>query len=493
MTSPADLTDLTDLTGLSDLADLDAEQRAAAQAVRGPVCIVAGAGTGKTRTVTHRLAHAVRSGQLDPRQALAITHSRKAAAELGARLAQLGVAAVDARTFHAAGLRVAGQFWPRTGRPGPSPRVASDRDTWGLWRDAVRATGPGEADPATVRDVVDEVGWARSRLVGMDGYPAAAAASSRHPGISPERVVAAWCSFSHAKNRLGLVDFADLLDIAADLLVGDAEVAARVRRRWSHVTVDEYQDTDPAQQRLLDAILGPGDDVCVVGDPRQAIYSWKGADPSYLADFTRRYPAAQRFELTRNYRSSPQILQWANRIAVDRRARPLVATRGPGPVPRVRRCADESAEAAWVVAQAAQAVAAGTPASEIAVLYRFNSTQARFEAAFAQGNLAAVVADDTTFFERPDVQAVVAAFTEASRARPDQPGLPLLESALAQLGFRPDAPPPGQGAARARWEAQQALLDLVGSWPEALGADATTLLAQLPRMAGRRGDPSVGG
>ncbi|MDQ6947932.1 MAG: ATP-dependent helicase [Actinomycetota bacterium] len=473
------------------LDELDVEQLAAVQAVRGPVCIVAGAGTGKTRTVTYRIAYAVSSAGIDPRSALAITHSRKAATELTARLAGLGVGTVDARTFHAAGLRVAGQFWSRTGRAGASPRVASERESWGLWRDALRATG-GEPDTAVVREVIDEVGWARSRLVRIDGYEAASAAADRHPAISTTTVVDAWSTFSRTKSRFGLVDFADLLDIAAELLVGDAEVAERVRRRWAYVTVDEYQDTDPAQQRLLDAVLGAGDDLCVVGDPRQAIYSFKGADPGYLNGFTERYPSAQVFELRRNYRSTPQILDWANRIAAGR-SRALVATRSAGTAPRVMRCEDETAEAAWVVAQVARRIAAGTPSSEIAVLYRFNSTQARFEAAFAQADIAAVAAEDTVFFDRPEVKAALAAVAHAARSRPEQSGLVLLESILTSTGFHRDAPPAGQGAARARWDTQQALLDIAASWPQSAVADATAMLGHLEQLSARTHEPRGAG
>src|SRR5262249_21998144 len=157
-----------------------------------------------------------------------------------------------------------------------------------------------------------------------------------------------------------------LLEIAAQLLTTDDGVADTVRARWAHVTVDEYQDTDPAQQRLLDAILGVSREICVVGDPRQAIYSWKGADPSYLTRFPKRYPEAQVFDLTRNYRSSSQILAWANRVACEPRTRPLVATRSAGPNPKIRQLDTEAGEAAWVAGAARRAIAAGTPASEIA-------------------------------------------------------------------------------------------------------------------------------
>ena len=145
-------------------------------------------------------------------------------------------------------------------------------------------------------------------------------------------------------------------------------MAEAVRRRWAHLTVDEYQDTDPAQQRLLDAIMGGGEDICVVGDPRQAIYSWKGADPTYLTGFTARHPGAKIVTLTRNYRSSPQILTWANRLAGTTTTKPLVATRPSGPGRKVTRLDDEAGETAWVIGAARRAIKAGTPPAEIAVL-----------------------------------------------------------------------------------------------------------------------------
>ncbi len=256
-------------------------RRAAAQATTGPVCIVAGAGTGKTRTVTHRLAYAAVVGAIDPRAALAVTHSRKAAGELGERMRQLGVAGVDARTFHSAALWVARHQWAFTGRPEAAPNVLGEREEWRLWRDCVREVAGHEPDTAEVRDVVDEVAWARSRLVSLEDYPAASLLAGRYPAMAAEDVVRCWRRSEAARARAGRVDFTDLLEIAAALIEGHPEVASFVRRRWCHITVDEYQDTDPLQQKVLEAIVGQGRDICVVGDPRQAIYSWKGADSDF--------------------------------------------------------------------------------------------------------------------------------------------------------------------------------------------------------------------
>ena len=454
----------------------------------GPVCIVAGAGTGKTRTVTYRLAYGIFTKEVEANRALAITHSKKAAAELADRLHRLGAGGVDTRTFHAAGLRVARQFWARTGRPGPSPSVLADSEAWRLWRDSLRALSGREPDNATVRDLVDEVDWARSRLVHPEDYETAAALADRNPGIDPATVLGCWERYEQAKRRLERVDFADLLEIAAQLLTTDPEVAEAVRRRWAHVTVDEYQDTDPAQQRLLDAIIGDSQELCVVGDPRQAIYSWKGADPTYLTRFAKRYPTARLFDLTRNYRSSPQILTWANSLARERGTKPLTATRPAGPVPKVRRLDTEAGEAAWIAGAARKAMAAGTAPSEIAVLYRFNAAQARFEAALTRANIATVVAEDVTFFEREEIRSVLVPFGRAARAQPDRNGFELLTEILARSGFNPQSPPPGLGAARTRWESQQALVDLVDGLPDAHQHDAQAMLAEINGLARRTAD-----
>ncbi len=464
------------------LADLDDEQRAAALAVSGPVCIIAGAGTGKTRTVTHRLAYAVASGAVSAGEALAVTHSRKAAAELGERLNSLGAGGVSALTFHAAALRVARAHWSSTGRPGTVPVVLADGAAWRYWREAARSVLGREPSSAEVRDLSDEVSWARSRLVDLEGYSAAAQLAGRHASWDARDVTTAWVAYEARKQRAAQVDFADLLDIAAQLL-DDIEVATTVRSGWAHITVDEYQDTDPAQQRFLDAVLGGRRDVCVVGDPRQAIYAWKGADPTYLTGFSRRYPGAHVFDLTRNYRSVPPILDVANRVARQRLVRPLVATRRGGRPPRVVPLSSEEGEAAWVARAAGRSIASGTAPTEVAVLYRFNATQARLEAAFARAGVPTVVAEDTTFFDREEVREVLVPFGRKARSAPTEPGLALVDQLLARAGFDPDRPPESMGAARARWESWQALSELVRSLPGAAQADASSLLGEVNALA----------
>lgn len=476
------------------LADLDPEQRRAAETLSGPMCVIAGAGTGKTRTITYRLAHAVASGVVPPSTALAVTFTRKAAAELKERLAALGVGgAVDARTFHGAARRVVHNFWPRTGRPGSKPELVSESDAWRMWRDALRSVMGFDPPATAVRDALDEVSWARSRLLTRERYPEASIRADRSAGVTPSVVVAAWERVEGAKARVGLLDFADLLDIAASLLESDDEVASRVRRRWAYVTVDEYQDVAPAQQHFLDAVLGPGRELCVVGDPRQSIYSWNGADPAFLSGLTKRYPEAAVIDLVRNYRSSPQILRCANRLAAEPGLRPLVATKSGGPEPAVVALEDEQAEAAWVVRTVEQAMAAGTPLSEIAILYRFNAQQARFEAALANADIATTVAEDTTFFEREEIRIVVERVARSVASAGTASGIDVLRAALARTGFDESSPPEGQGAARARWESQRSLLDVARELPEADRADAATLSATLRRLSAHTHGPRTSG
>jgi DNA helicase-2/ATP-dependent DNA helicase PcrA len=465
------------------LAGLDDEQRSAAQSTTGPVCIVAGAGTGKTRTVTHRIAYGAALGAIDPKAALAVTHSRKAAAELRERLRAMGVRDVDARTFHSAALWVATAHWLLLARSEPTPNVLGDRDEWRLWRDSVRAVTGHEPDTAEVREVLDEVSWARSRLVPAQDYPAASLLAGRRSTTAPDDITRCWERFTATKLRTGTVDFTDLLEIAAGLIEEHSEVALSVRRRWSHITVDEYQDTDALQQRLLEAVLGDGHDICVVGDPRQAIYAWKGADPRFLLGFPRRYPDANVFNLTHNYRSSPEVLVWANRLASGGGTKPLLATRPSGPKPTFKQFDNEQAEAAAVAAAAKRAIGLGTPPSEISVLYRVNSTQARFEAAFAQAGVPAVVFDDVTFFNREEVRAVLVPFGQTARAGSDQRGLELLVAQLTRAGFDRDLPPEGLGAVRTRWESHRALLELVEALPGADEMDAVALLGEINSLA----------
>ncbi|HWE66513.1 MAG TPA: ATP-dependent helicase [Acidimicrobiales bacterium] len=475
--------------GSAVLAGLDDEQRAAVLAPPGPLAIIAGAGTGKTRTITHRLAYRCLEGGLDPRSVLAVTHSTKAAGELRDRTHRLGVGQVEARTFHSAALRMLSQHWPATGRDGSLLLLDSK---YPLVRNAAERLF-GEAGTDAVFDLASEIGWAKSRLVTPEQYPAAVLETERVVPREATEIAQVFAGYEAEKERVGRIDFEDLLTITAGLIHHDAAVAAQLRASFTCFVVDEYQDTDPAQQQLLDALLGDGTDICVVGDPNQSIYQFKGAEPSILGEFTTRHRGARVIHLVRDYRSTPEVVALANRLVAARPADALVGQQPSGPGPRIGAAQNEAGEERQVMRQIAALLAAGTPLREIAVLYRFNSQSARFEAALTGAGIAYNVADNERFFERPEIRQPLLTFGRAARAQPEAPGLELLGRVLAEAGFDQAAPPSGAGAARSRWEAVAALLEMLGQLPGADQLAAAPLLAEVNRRASESHTPTQGG
>lgn len=317
------------------LAGLDEEQRTAAQAVTGPVCILAGAGTGKTRTITHRIAYGVHTGVYVPEQVLAVTFTARAAGELRTRLQALDVGGVQARTFHAAAMRQLRYFAPRV-LGGPMPALIENK---------LRVVASAAArnrlttDRTSLRDLASEIEWAKTTLATPEDYPARAKAAGRETPFEPAAVAAVYASYESAKERDGALDFEDLLLVTAYALEGHPDVARAVRDQYRHFVVDEYQDVNPLQQRLLDAWLGGRAEVCVVGDPNQTIYSFTGADPDYLLGFADRYPDAEVVKLERDYRSTPQVVGLANRLigmAPRRKGCPACGCSASAPTPPSR-------------------------------------------------------------------------------------------------------------------------------------------------------------
>jgi len=460
-----------------DLLDaLDPEQRAAAVAVRGPVCILAGAGTGKTRTITHRAAYAVTSGAVAPGAMLAVTFTARAAGEMRTRLRQLGADGVQARTFHAAAMRQLGYFWPKAvgGRP---PDLLTNK--FGLVASAASRAGlrPGTSE---LRDLLSELEWATCTLTGPEAYPAAAA--TRTPPYDAAVVAQVYAHFRDLKQAQGLADFDDMLLLTAGILEEHAEVAQEFRSQYRSFVVDEYQDVTPLQQRLLDAWLGDRDDLCVVGDAQQTIYSFTGATPSYLLGFRERFPAATEVRLVRDYRSTPQVVAMANGVlrAAAGPKLELLAQRPDGPTPAFAEHDDELAEAGAVARRCAELTSAGTPASEIAVLYRINAQSAAYETALADARVPYVVRGGERFFERAEVREAVLLLRGAARAA-DQDRPALLPDAVADVlraqgTWAPDAPPTGSGAVRERWESLAALHRLSA---DVAAADPTAGLREL--------------
>ncbi|WBB66576.1 ATP-dependent DNA helicase UvrD2 [Micromonospora sp. WMMD812] len=472
------------------LAGLDPEQRSAVTAPAGPVCVLAGAGTGKTRAITSRIAHRVLGGEVSARHVLAVTFTARAAAEMRSRLTVLGVPGVQARTFHAAALRQVRYFAPRLldGRAMPELLDSKVRlVTLAAARVGLRT------DRAAARDLAGEIEWAKSSLVEPGEYVVAAAKALRDTPHEPAKVAEVFAAYEKIKRGNGVIDFEDMLRAAVWGIEEHADVAEQVRAQYRHFVVDEYQDVNPLQQRLLEAWLGGRDDLTVVGDASQTIYSFTGATSSYLVDFPRRHRDAVVVRLVRDYRSTPQVVGLANSVISRARgteARLRLELRGqrpPGPEPELRIFTDEPAEANAVAARARALVDAGTPAREIAVLFRTNAQSEAYEKALTEAEVPYVVQGAERFFERAEVRQAMVALRAATRSIPGETPLPAaVVEALAAVGWAPDAPPAG-GAARERWEALAALVQLAEEYaatPEVLPIGAAASVERPVTLAG---------
>jgi DNA helicase-2/ATP-dependent DNA helicase PcrA len=470
------------------LAALDPEQRAVALASRGPVCVLAGAGTGKTRAITHRIAYAVATGVVNPAQVLALTFTVRAAGELRGRLRALGGGAdtVRASTFHAAALRQLSYFWPRV-IGGRAPRLVESKMP--LLREAARDLGL-RPDGALLSDAVTEIEWAKVCQIHPSSYPFAAAAAGRAPSAGVEDAGRLYAAYEALRRDRQLIDFESVLELTAAILITEPAAAREVQATFTYFTVDEFQDVNPLQKLLLDAWLGGREELCVVGDPRQTIYSFTGATPEYLRSFTADYPQATMVRLVRDYRSTPQVVAAANRLAdATVEAGALVAQRPPGPDPVVTRYADDEAEAAGAATRIAALIAGGVPANEIAVLVRINAHLERFERALAGAGVPYVVRGGERFYDRPEVRQALVLLRGAARAAGagnDATGLPgelpaAVRHVLASAGLTA-VPPAARGAVRERWESLAAIAgladNLIAARPAATLAEFAAELAE---------------
>ncbi|WP_114453640.1 ATP-dependent DNA helicase UvrD2 [Halopolyspora algeriensis] len=481
------------------LEGLDPEQRAAVIAPRGPVCVLAGAGTGKTRTITHRIAHLVERGLVVPQQVLAVTFTARAAGEMRTRLRALGASGVQAQTFHAAAFRQLRYFWPRILEGRMWPLMDSK------FRIVVQAANRLglSTETESVRDLATEIEWSKASLIGPEQYPAAAARTGRSTPIPPEQVGKAFAAYEELKNRAQVLDFDDLLLHTAAILEEHSEVAEEFRARYRSFVVDEYQDVNPLQQRVLAAWLGERDDLTVVGDANQTIYSFAGAAPEWLIGFPRRFPEATVVRLERDYRSTPQVVSLANDVIEAARSRPagarlrLRGQRADGPDPDFAEYDDEPAEAEAVARKVAALVQQGVALSEIAVLFRVNAQSEVYEKAFADADIPYQVRGGERFFARTEVRQAMAALRSAvPRADPaGEDGLPaLVRAVLAEVGLT--AEPPAGGAARERWESLSALVDLAEELAETLpepDLDLARYVTELEMRAEAQHPPTVEG
>ncbi|HJQ00875.1 MAG TPA: UvrD-helicase domain-containing protein [Jatrophihabitans sp.] len=477
------------------LAGLDPEQRAAAEAVHGPVCILAGAGTGKTRAITHRIAYAVATGAVPAEAVLAVTFTARAAGELRTRLRALGTSGVQARTFHAAALRQLSYFAPQI-LGGPMPEVTDNPIRWvSLAASRMRL----RIDKTELRDLAGEIDWAKSSLVTPADYVVAAVRANRSVSLTPGRVAEVYAGYEEVKRANNEIDFADLLLIMAGALEEIPQIARTVRAQYRYFVIDEYQDVSPIQQRLLDAWLGDRDDLCVVGDANQTIYSFAGARPSYLLEFQQRYPQARLIRLHRDYRSTPQVVELANRlIGAGESGRiahlRLVGQRPDGPRPTFAEYDDEVAEAVAVAANIKRLLAEGTPAAEISVLFRINAQSQAYEQALAEAGIPYLLRGGEKFFERAEVRQALVLLRGAARADDGSVSLPqAVAEVLGSLGWHSEHPPDG-GAARERWESLAALVNLAEQLlVEQPGARLDDFNADLAQRAAAQHAPTVQG
>jgi len=444
------------------LAGLDPEQRAAAEAVGGPVCILAGAGTGKTRAITHRIAYATLSGVVKAQCVLAVTFTTRAAGELRTRLRELGAPGVQARTFHAAALRQLTYFWPRV-IGGAPPQIIDSKI--GLVAEAARTAGHALGRPE-LRDMASEIEWAKVTQTRPGDYAAAVEKARRTPPMAASDVAVVYGAYEELRRDRNLLDFESMLEITAAMMIEHRDVATAIREQYRYFVVDEYQDVNPLQKLLLDAWLGDRDDLCVVGDPNQTIYSFTGATPQYLVNFSVEHPGAQVVRLMRDYRSTPQVVALANGLIAGTHASrrrdhvELVAQRPAGPLPTFTEHDDELAEADAVAKRAAELIEEGVPAREIAVLFRTNAQSEPYEQAFAEAGVPYVVRGGERFFDRPEVRQATTLLRGAAKTTTgDEPLVTEVRHILSGLGLT-DAAPEGRGAARDRWESLAALAQL---------------------------------
>ncbi|GAA2465804.1 ATP-dependent DNA helicase UvrD2 [Streptomyces macrosporus] len=484
------------------LEGLDPEQREVATALHGPVCVLAGAGTGKTRAITHRIAYGVRAGMYPPASVLAVTFTNRAAGEMRGRLRQLGANGVQARTFHSAALRQLQFFWPKA-VGGDLPRLL-ERKVQLVAEAAARCRI--RLDRNELRDVTAEIEWAKVTQTVPEDYPAAVAKSAREAPRDAAEISRIYGLYEQLKRERAVIDFEDVLLLTVGILEERPDIADTVRRQYQHFVVDEYQDVSPLQQRLLELWLGDRDSICVVGDASQTIYSFTGATPDHLLNFRVRHPHATVVKLVRDYRSTPQVVHLANGLLAQARGRAaehrleLVSQREAGPEPVYTEYADEPAEAEGVARRIRELIDAGVPASEVAVLYRVNAQSEVYEQALADAGVPYQLRGAERFFERPEVREAGLALRGAARAGgndtllADAVDLPSqVRAVLGGTGWTPE-PPAGSGAVRDRWESLAALVRLAEEFararPQATLAD---FVAELDERANAQHAPTVEG
>ncbi|WP_183666854.1 UvrD-helicase domain-containing protein [Neomicrococcus aestuarii] len=460
------------------LAGLDEEQREVASNLSGPMCVLAGAGTGKTRAITHRIALGVHSGVYVQQQLLAVTFTARAAGEMRTRLRELGAPLVQARTFHSAALRQLQYFWPQA-VGGSIPQLVDHKAPH--IAEAVRRLRLS-ADRALIRDLASEIEWAKVSMLTADSYVKAAEGRARVGDLEPQTVARLFSAYEDVKKDRVLIDFEDVLLLTVAILEEDPRILGEIHRQYRHFTVDEYQDVSPLQERLLKLWVGDRNELCVVGDASQTIYSFTGATPRHLLEFSKTYPDAKVVRLIRDYRSTPQVVQLANKLLESRRIERnmpdadvrwpqplhLVSQRESGRTVEFKEFPDDEAEASSIAARIKDLVDHGTSARDIAILLRTNGQTEAYERALSAAGLSYQLRGGERFFQRNEIREAMMLLRAAAKTRSGEPASGTVAELLMSIGYSAQAPESG-GATRERWESLSALVTL----SEELG-DATT-------------------
>ena len=432
------------------LAGLNDQQAAAAAAVTGPVAIHAGAGTGKTRVVSHRAAYAAATGAMDPATALLVTFTDKAATEMSQRVTHLGVPGVTAMTFHKAAWRQLKHFWPQV--HGTTPGILSQQ--WRVAAPLVRRL-PGHYRFTPTQDVLDAISWIKNSRIDLADLDSAAESADRALPVPSDLLAGVFRRYEQIKDDETLIDFDDMILRTIDILREHQTFLTQVRDRYRWFSVDEFQDTNPAQFDLLRLWLGDGRDVCVVGDENQTIYTFTGATSQFLARFDTFFPGTQSFDLTTNYRSTPQVLQLANRLLGTGPG--LTATQPDGPEPVVRSHADAAAELAGIAEAIREWNNNGIDHADMAVLVRLNADIPPIESHLTRAGIPFQVRG-TAFFERREVREAIRGLAELPG---DDVASEFSDMLQRRLGYDPDEEPV-TAEARERHAACETLLDIVG-------------------------------
>lgn len=463
------------------LAGLDDEQRAVATCIDGPVVVLAGAGTGKTRAMTHRIAYAVDAGAHEAHRSMALTFTTRAAGELRSRLRALGAESVAARTFHSAALRQLRHFWPRISG-GDFPVVLASKAR--LVGEAAASIGV-RADVATIRDLAADIEWAKAHELAPEDLARHPMAQTRTWSLDAPVVIGAYAAYEELKKDRQLIDFEDVLLVLVQVLRVRADIAAEVRGAYRWFTVDEYQDVNHLQHELLRLWLGDRDDLCVVGDASQTIYAFTGASSSYLTGFTGEFPQATEVRLVTCYRCARPIVDVANAVIAESHQPGVLhlnAVRPQGARPTIREFDDDVQEAGAVADQVRALLDSGTEPRQIAVLFRINAQSAELEAAMTDRAIPVVMRGGERFFERAEIREASTRLRGAARAGQASGPVPQeVRAVLAGMGWGAE-PPRAPGAARERWESLSALAALADEWAEDQG-DVSAFVAELDRRA----------